>query len=129
MHEFCLDFIKHSLTESTTKHIVVVTHHLPTLEVVAHHHKGSVLNSAFATELSGLIADSRIDAWIYGHSHTNINAEDVYKRQRQPYSRIFKPLLRCEEYRKLLDEVGDKFQHRHVVALVERLDKRRHIVP
>ena len=75
MHEFCLDFIKHSLTESTAKHIVVVTHHLPTLEVVAPHHKGSVLNSAFATELSGLIADSRIDAWIYGHSHTNIDAE------------------------------------------------------
>ena len=56
MHSFCLDFIKQSL-------------------VVAPHHKGSVLNSAFATELSRLIADSRIDAWIYGHSHTNIDAE------------------------------------------------------
>ena len=75
MHSFCLDFIRKSLAESTTKHIVVVTHHLPTLEVVALHHKGSVLNSAFATELSGIIADSRIDAWIYGYSHTNIDAE------------------------------------------------------
>ena len=75
MHIFCLDFIKKSLAESTAKHIVVVTHHLPTLEVVAPHHKGSVLNSAFATNLSKLIADSRIDAWIYGHSHTNIDAE------------------------------------------------------
>ena len=75
MHTFCLDFIKRSLAESTAKHIVVVTHHLPTLEVVAPHHKGSVLNSAFATELGELIANSRIDAWIYGHSHTNINAE------------------------------------------------------
>ena len=56
MHNFCLNFIKQSLTESTAKHIVVVTHHLPTLEVK-------------------LIADSRIDAWIYGHSHTNIDAE------------------------------------------------------
>ena len=34
-----------------------------------------MLNSAFATELSRLIVDSRIDAWIYGHSHTNIDAE------------------------------------------------------
>ena len=75
MHTFCLDFIKRSLAESTAKHIVVVTHHLPTLEVVAPHHKGSVLNSAFATELGELIADSRIDAWIYGHSHTNIDTE------------------------------------------------------
>ena len=75
MHNFCLDFIKRSLAESTAEHIVVVTHHLPTLEVVAPHHRGSVLNSAFATDLSKLIAGSRIDAWIYGHSHTNIDAE------------------------------------------------------
>ena len=77
MHNFCLNFIKQSLTESTAKHIVVVTHHLPTLEVVAPHHKGSALNSAFATDLSKLIADIRIDAWIYGHSHTNINDEII----------------------------------------------------
>mgnify|MGYP001523591265 CR=1 FL=1 len=57
MHTFCLDFIKQNLTESTAKHIVVVTHHLPTLEVVANHHKGSVLNSAFATDLSELISN------------------------------------------------------------------------
>ena len=75
MHNFCLDFINRSLSESTAEHIVVVTHHLPTLKVVAPHHKGSVLNSAFATDLSKLIAGSRIDAWIYGHSHTNIDAE------------------------------------------------------
>lgn len=75
MHTFCLDFIKRSLVESTAKHIVVVTHHLPTLEVVANHHRGSVLNSAFATDLSELISDNHIDAWIYGHSHTNIDAE------------------------------------------------------
>lgn len=67
--------IKRSLAESTAEHIVVVTHHLPTLEVVAPYHNGSVLNSAFATDLGNLIADNRIDAWIYGHSHTNIDAE------------------------------------------------------
>lgn len=58
MHNFCLDFINRSLSESTAEHIVVVTHHLPTLKVVAPHHKGSVLNSAFATDLSKLIAGS-----------------------------------------------------------------------
>ncbi len=34
-----------------------------------------MLNSAFASEYGDLIADGRIDAWIYGHSHTNIDAE------------------------------------------------------
>lgn len=39
------------------------------------YHRSSVLNSAFASEYGDLIADSRIDAWIYGHSHTNIDTE------------------------------------------------------
>lgn len=73
MHETCIGFIRKSIEESTAAHIVVVTHHLPTLQVVAPYHRGSVLNSAFASEYGDLIADSRIDAWIYGHSHTNID--------------------------------------------------------
>ena len=75
MHRFCLDFIKKSVSESTAKKIVVVTHHLPTRHVVAPQHKGSPINSAFVTELGDFIADSRIDCWIYGHSHTNIDAQ------------------------------------------------------
>lgn len=75
MHEYCLDFIRKSIGGSTAKHIVVITHHLPTLKVVASQHLGSDLNSAFATELGNLIADSRIDVWIYGHSHTNIDGD------------------------------------------------------
>lgn len=73
-HEKCLAFIKQSVAESNARHIVVVTHHLPSLAVVAPHHKGSSLNSAFASELGNFIADSRIDVWIYGHSHANIDA-------------------------------------------------------
>ena len=42
--------------------------------MVAPEHKGSLLNSAFTTELDNFIADSRIDAWIFGHSHANIDA-------------------------------------------------------
>ena len=73
-HQKCLSFIKQSVAESTAEHIVVVTHHLPSLAVVAPQHKGSLLNSAFVTELGSFIADSRIDAWIFGHSHANIDA-------------------------------------------------------
>ena len=73
-HEKCLDFIKQSVDESTAKRIVVVTHHLPSMTVVSPEHKGSLLNSAFATELGNFIADSRIDAWIFGHSHANEEA-------------------------------------------------------
>ena len=74
-HERCKQFIIKSIAESKAKHIVVVTHHVPTLQAVAPQHQGSALSSAFAVEMGNLIADSRIDYWIYGHSHTNIDIE------------------------------------------------------
>ena len=42
-------------------------------KVVAAQHMGSVLNGAFVIELGNYIAESRIDVWIYGHSHSNID--------------------------------------------------------
>lgn len=48
---------------------------MPTFQVVAPCHKDSVLNSAFASDYGDLISNDRIDVWIYGHSHTNIDAE------------------------------------------------------
>ena len=67
----CLEFIKKSVAESEAERVVVVTHHLPSYAVVAPLYKDSPLNSAFATELGDFIADSRIDTWIFGHSHAN----------------------------------------------------------
>ena len=64
-----LAFIKQSVSESDAEKIVVVTHHLPTFAAIEDRHKGSVLNAAYATELGNYIADCRISAWIYGHSH------------------------------------------------------------
>ncbi len=66
-----LAFIKQSVSESDAEKFVVVTHHLPTFAAIEDRHKGNVLNSAYATELGNYIADSRITAWIYGHSHHN----------------------------------------------------------
>ena len=48
---------------------------MPTFQVVAPCHKDLVLNSAFASDYGDLISNNRIDAWIYGHSHTNIDAD------------------------------------------------------
>ena len=64
-----LAFIEKAVRESDAERIVVVTHHLPTFAAMEDKHKGSVLNAAYATELGNFIADSRISAWIYDHSH------------------------------------------------------------
>lgn len=74
-HEKCLSFIQQSVAESTAKHIVVVTHHLPTRKAVSPHYRTNILNSAFATELGEYIVDNKIDYWIYGHSHENMDIQ------------------------------------------------------
>ena len=74
-HERCKQFITKSVAKSKAEHIVVVTHHVPTLQCVASQHQDSALSSAFAVEMGNMIADSPINYWIYGHSHTNIDAE------------------------------------------------------
>lgn len=74
-HERCKQFITKSVAKSKAEHIVVVTHHVPTLQCVASQHQDSAMSSAFAVEMGNMIADSRIDYWIYGHSHTNIDVE------------------------------------------------------
>lgn len=62
-------FIQRAVDESDAENIVVVTHHLPTFSALEQRHAGDVLNAAYATELGNYIAESRISAWIYGHSH------------------------------------------------------------
>jgi predicted phosphodiesterase len=71
-HERCLAFIKNAVTKSTAKKIVVVTHHVPSFELSSPDFAGSRINGAFTTELGDYIVDSKIDYWIYGHSHRNI---------------------------------------------------------
>lgn len=71
-HERCVNFIKKAVAESTAEHIVLATHHVPSFALESEDFKGSRLNGAFVSELSDFITASRIDYWIYGHSHRNI---------------------------------------------------------
>lgn len=72
-HKQCVNFIKKSVAESAAENIVVATHHVPSFLVESPDFKGSHINGAFTTELSEYIESSRIDYWIYGHSHRNID--------------------------------------------------------
>ena len=72
-HQRCLDFIKKSVSASHAKHKVVVTHHVPSYQLVAPEFQGRRINGAFTVELADYIADSGIDYWLYGHSHRKID--------------------------------------------------------
>lgn len=74
-HRKCVDFITKSLTDSKAKTKIVVTHHVPSFQLMAKEFKGSMINGAFTSNLDKMIEKQPIDYWIYGHSHRNIEAE------------------------------------------------------
>ena len=51
----------------------MVTHHVPSFQLMSPEFRGNQINGAFTVELADLIEDSDIDCWIYGHSHRNID--------------------------------------------------------
>lgn len=74
-HEKCVDFIKRSIEKSRPAKRIVVTHHVPSFDLMADEFKGSRINGAFTSDLNVLIESLPIDYWIYGHSHRNIEIE------------------------------------------------------
>lgn len=72
-HDNCFLFIKNAVKESNAKHIIVVTHHVPSFQLVSPDFAGSKINGAFTVELGQYIESSKIEYWIYGHSHRNID--------------------------------------------------------
>ena len=72
-HDKCFSFIQNEVSKSAAEHIVVVTHHVPSFQLVSPDFTGSKINGAFTVELEKYIKHSPIEYWIYGHSHRNID--------------------------------------------------------
>jgi hypothetical protein len=70
-HRKSVDFIEEELIKHSDKMNIMVTHHVPTLFNYPKKYLNSVINNAFATELSTLSEKHSIHSWIYGHSHIN----------------------------------------------------------
>lgn len=74
-HRRCVDFISKSVVDSKEKTKIVVTHHVPSFQLMADEFQGSMINGAFTSDLDKMIESLPIDYWIYGHSHRNIETE------------------------------------------------------
>ena len=82
LHQESKDFIVTTLQKKKeSSKTIVVTHHVPTFKNYPERYNGSLLNEAFVVELSDLIADSEVDYWMYGHTHSNIPDFDLGKTQ------------------------------------------------
>ena len=67
--EYIDDICTKICDESTDRHIVVITHHSPTLKGISPRYYGSTINCAFASDVDWLINKHPIKYWVYGHSH------------------------------------------------------------
>ena len=72
-HDRCKNLIEKAVKESQANNIIVATHHVPSFALMSEEFAGSSINGAFTVELDAFIANSRINYWIYGHSHRNID--------------------------------------------------------
>ena len=77
LHAYALSFLKKTLQTQSTKKLVVVSHHLPSERCNDEAYRGSALNEAFCVDLTPLIQKAPIDAWVYGHSHRNVEAFEL----------------------------------------------------
>lgn len=60
--------LEEAINKHTSKRFVVVSHHLPSRELIHDKYKYCEVNSAFASDVH-IASDSRIIAWIAGHTH------------------------------------------------------------
>lgn len=71
LHEENMQFLTKALTDNNQNSTIVITHHVPTLQHYPPQYKGSLLNEAFAVELTDFIEQYNPNYWIYGHHHQN----------------------------------------------------------
>lgn len=73
-HKISREFIEQELKKDFEGKIVVVTHHLPSIECVIPKWRNVNVLSAFANEnMDNVISDNKIDCWIFGHQHEYID--------------------------------------------------------
>jgi Icc-related predicted phosphoesterase len=70
IHGESLQWLKKSLGENRDTKTVVITHHAPSEKSVPKKFKGSVLSSAFASNLEKVVESSDAELWVHGHMHT-----------------------------------------------------------
>ena len=74
-HERCVRFLKDRCMQPTKKSRIIVTHHLPSFQLLSSDFRDSKINGDFVYDEDALIETSGAKYWIYGHSHRNINKQ------------------------------------------------------
>jgi predicted phosphohydrolase len=77
LHSKACMALDRTLSEYPTREFIVMSHHLPTYDLIHPKYQYTKINSAFATDIP-CRTNHRILAWVAGHTHTPIQIEKYY---------------------------------------------------
>lgn len=75
LHEQSVKWLQEKLDTPFDGQTVVVTHHLPSWESVTPEYRDSKLSACFASRLDHMIDGEKVQLWIHGHTHSNLDYE------------------------------------------------------
>lgn len=73
LHQKASAWLTKELTKPFPGKTVVITHFAPHRGCVATQHEGDLLTPYFTTDMAPLIQRHRIDLWVFGHTHHNVD--------------------------------------------------------
>jgi Icc-related predicted phosphoesterase len=73
LHAKSIEYLTTELEKHKTSNVIVMTHHMPSFDLIAPEFRDSDMNHLFATHLNAMIKKYHIDHWICGHSHVSMN--------------------------------------------------------
>jgi len=77
LHASGVEWLVSMLEDSSyrEKRFLIISHHLPSFQLISPHYQGSPLNCAYASDLDNLLAryNDRIEHFCSGHTHSSLN--------------------------------------------------------
>ena len=68
LHEKAVRWLKNKIDQYHDKNVIVLSHHLPSFQLIDKSYEGSEINYAFATDLEYLMK-CNVKYWLAGHTH------------------------------------------------------------
>ena len=81
-HKNSIELIRNISPNKGKEKLIVISHHLPSFDLIDNSYQYNKLNSAYASNIDSEIL-SKVDAWVFGHSHAEqqkmINEKKYYE--------------------------------------------------
>lgn len=72
VHEQNVKWLKENISKFSNKKIIIMTHHLPSFQLIDEKYEGNTVNCCFASDLD-MLMKGNVKYWFAGHTHSSFN--------------------------------------------------------